>query len=421
MVKAKIQQGTFGWERGFDPQQLLKLVSEDRNVENGRVSFKGTSKIYWQPVLNSAVRASNVGSLKNRCISASINDASISLRDPDEFLGACARALDRLRKVPKNTFVVYSSLTYQGPNPISVIQDDQVKVVWCSPDANNSFVRKANDAREQLSNIMSGRKVQKDVSRFTTLLSYVTARDFSEAQEQATRSVDRIRGLLNLLVNSSRGVNPFGDLTAPHAINRFRNGPYQTVHKLDGSLAAEMFWYEPRWHHDAESVRFPDPGDYGKAIRKWWMRYRSNPLKEHISDGLLRYCKALDIHDFEPSLIGMWSTLEALTGSHRGDTIVSRIKALFNDHREAEMVANHIRLRRNSHVHAAITPDSKEHDPILVQLNILVSQVLFFCLSEGKKFENVQELFTFLDFSLDQPWLRRQQSLARFFLRYQGR
>jgi len=182
-----------------------------------------------------------------------------------------------------------------------------------------------------------------------------------------------------------------------------------------------MFWYEPRWHHDAESVRFPDPSEYGKAIRNWWMRYRSNPLKEHISDGLLRYCKALDIHDFEPSLIGMWSTLEALTGSHRGDTVVTRIKALFRDHREAEMVANHIRMRRNSNVHAALTPDSTEHDPILVQLNIVGSQILFFCLSECKNCKNVEELFTFLDFSIDQPWLRRQQSLARFFLRYQGR
>jgi len=130
VAKAKTQQGSFGWERGFDPKLLLELVSEHRTVESGRVAFKGTSRIYWQPVLNSAVRTNiNIGSLKNRCISASINDGSISLQDPDEFLEACAHALDRLRRLPKSPFVVYSSLTYEGPKPLSVIQDDQVKVV----------------------------------------------------------------------------------------------------------------------------------------------------------------------------------------------------------------------------------------------------------------------------------------------------
>src|SRR5205814_2185896 len=127
----------------------------------------------------------------------------------------------------------------------------------------------------------------------------------------------------------------------------------------------------------------------------------SNPLKAHISDSLMRYCRALDVHDFEPSLIGMWSTLESLTGSHRGDVVVDRIRKLFKDHALAEMMANHVRIRRNSNVHAAITPDTTEHDAILVQLNILVSQILFFCFTDGRQFRNVNELFSFLDFSID--------------------
>jgi hypothetical protein len=306
-------------------------------------------------------------------------------------------AFDRLRQRPRSKFILYSSLTYGGPQPISSIRDGHVRIAWYPADATNAFIRKADDARKQLSHLLTGRKINADVTNFSTLLTYVDAHDAKEAFELANDSADRLRGMLNLLINSSRGVNPFYDLSTPHAMNQFRRGPYHTMHKPDGSLAAEMFWYEPRWHHEADSVKFADPKNYGKAIRKWWGRFQSNPLRAHIADGLMRYCRALDLHDFEPSLIGMWSVLESMTGSSSGDVVVKRIKRIFEDHREAVLVANHVRIRRNSAVHSGTTPQSSEHDAILVQLNILVSRILFFCLSDGRKYKSTEKLFAFLE------------------------
>jgi hypothetical protein len=89
--------------------------------------------------------------------------------------------------------------------------------------------------------------------------------------------------MLNLLVNSTRGINPFGrHFHTPHAVNRFRRGPYQTLHNADGTLAVDMFWYEPRWQHDFETVKFQDSADnWKKVLCDAWSKFQRNPLTLH--------------------------------------------------------------------------------------------------------------------------------------------
>ena len=61
------------------------------------------------------------------------------------------------------------------------------------------------------------------------------------------------------------------------------------------------------------------------------------------------------MHDAEPSLTEMWGALESLTGTQneKGDLTVGRTVQLFRDRDDARQVANHIRVRRNSTIHAA--------------------------------------------------------------------
>lgn len=415
----------FEWEPSFhNGSRILNTIATARTIGvSGRVQFDGAALAYWGPVLNSAVRAdSQVGTLaaKATCIRNAINNPSVSLTDPDQFLDACDTAFTELEQRPKTEFVAYSSLTYSGDSPLDEIEDDGIRIVWLSPKSKNDFLASANDARKQVAEFLAARNVQRDVSDLTILLAHVSARNAEDAHERAVNSVDRLRGLVNVMANSSRGVNPFHQFASPHAMNRFRGGPYQTIHKPDGSLALETVWYEPRWSHDV-SARLKDPQNFGQAIQKFWSLSQANPLKAHISDGLMRYCRATDLHDFAPSLIGMWGVLEALTGSQKGDDVVDRIRKLFNDHEDAQLIANHIRLRRNENVHSAITPRASEHDAILVQLNILVSQILFFYINEGNRFRNRNELFSLLKFSNDPTVLERQQELMAFFASYKAR
>ena len=229
--------------------------------------------------------------------------------------------------------------------------------------------------------------------------------------------------MLNLFVNSNRGVNPLGRLLRPHAFNRFRVGPYRTVHKPDGTLATETFWYEHRWLHETPLVKFDKVKKFRSNLQKWWAKLQQNPLKPHIKQGLLRYCRALDLHDPEPSLTEMWGALETLTGTQRekGDLTVHRTVQLFIGRDEARQVANHIRVRRNSTVHAARTLYQHEADAILVHAETLASRVLFFCLEEGKRFTDRSEFYNFLDLKLDAAKLKRTMALSKFLVQYQSR
>src|SRR5690606_34594693 len=123
-------------------------------------------------------------------------------------------------------------------------------------------------------------------------------------------AVDRLRGLLNLTVNSRRRLNMFEFHHKTHAINRFRLGPYRTVHLPDGTAAGETFWYEPRWEHRHKTAKFAEDEKFVRRnMLKWRRLATQNPLSDHIGDGLLRYCRALDQHETDAVLLGLWGTI----------------------------------------------------------------------------------------------------------------
>jgi hypothetical protein len=415
----------FGWESGFDIPRILGYLAACRKIDaTQRVSFDSYEYRFWLPVLESAVRAhQDVGQqLKHRSISEAVNDASVTLKDPPEFLNRCETAYAKLTARPKQDFVVVSSMTYAGKPLFSRINDGAVRIQW-QPNSRSKFMRALKDARAGLARQRATHRVPDEPADVTNLLAHVSAYDVHDAHTLASDSIDCLRGMLNLFINSNLGVSPFGRIGRPHAVNRFRVGPYRTVHKLDGSLATETFWYEHRWLHETPSVKFSATEKFRKNLQSWWSRLQQNSLKDHIKQGLLRYCRALDLHDAEPALTEMWGALETLTGTQRekGDLTVDRIVQLFIDRDEARQVANHIRVRRNATVHAARTLNQQEADAILVHAETLVSRALFFCLGDGKRFSNRNELYQFLDLRLDAAKLNRMIALSNFFVQYQGR
>jgi hypothetical protein len=416
----------FDWEAGFNSQLVLGKIADCRKVsQDGRVSFNSHDYQFWLPVLESAVRSSaGLGHLKHRCIVQALNDASLTLKDRDAFLQRCNKAYDQLSSRPTSEFVVVMSLTYSGQPLFTRMTDGDVYIRW-QANPNSKFIRVARKAREGLADIRRNHNVPEEPPETTNLLLHVSAYDSHHAHDIATESTDSLRGMLNLFVNSNRGVNPFARLVRPHAVNRFRSGPYRTVHKVDGSLATETLWYEHRWLHESPTVKFTDEGreKFKKNLQGWWLKLQNNPLRNHIRQGLLRYCRALDLHDTEPALLEMWGALESLTGTQREkyDVTVNRTIQLFIDRDDARQVAHHVRLRRNSTIHAARTLNREEADAILIHAETLVSRVLFFCLREGKRFVNEAELFRFLDLSLDKTTLKRRVALSKFFVEYQER
>jgi len=408
----------FQWQRGVNRNLILGKLKTIRK-DDGH-SFDATAFTFWLPVLNSAIRTTREAErLKDACIRSSLSDASQKLNDPDAFTLRCDEEFERLSKRPQSKFILFTTITYSGPKLIDWIADDNARIYW-QPSSNGNFMRKALKAQEAQEFRRKAYKISTDDVHLCPILVHVSAYDAFDAFEKANDCIDRFRGMLNLLINSTDGVNPFARLMPPHAVNKFRRGPFHSMHHPDGSLATETFWYEARWAHNYPSVKFADPPDYKRSLHRWWRKLQENHMREFISDALLRYCRALDLHDPDASLLGMWQVLEKVTGSDKYDLLIDRLVRLFRDHEDARAIANHIRLRRNQTVHSALNI-SREANSILVQVETLASQVIFFYLKNAAKFENLEEIFDFLDLPLDQQKLKRQQDLSNFFIQYQTR
>jgi hypothetical protein len=235
---------------------------------------------------------------------------------------------------------------------IEWIADDNARIYW-QPSLHGDFMRKARKAQEAQEFHRKANKVAAEDDTLCPILVHVSAFDAFDAFERANDYVDRFSGMLNLLINTGNSINPFGRLSAPHAVNRFRRGPFHSIHHPDGSLATETFWYEPRWAHNAPSVKFKDPPDYKRSLQRWWRKPQANPMREFISDALLRYCRALDLHEADASFLGMWQVLEKVTGTDKYDLLIDRLVRLFRDKEDALEIANDVRLRRNQTVHSA--------------------------------------------------------------------
>ena len=143
-------------------------------------------------------------------------------------------------------------------------------------------------------------------------------------------------------------------------------------------------------------------------------------MKDFIADNLLAYCRALDLHEADASLLGLWQVLEKLMGTDRYDDLIDRLARIFRDHADARLIANHVRLRRNQTVHTTRSI-SEEADAILLQAETMAGQALFFFLRNAGKFRNLAEIHSFLDLPLDQDKLRRYLKLAEIFIQYQNR
>jgi hypothetical protein len=417
----------FSRESGFDNPRVLRNFAACRKIStDGGVSFIADEYRFWLPVLVSAIRVrEDVGQeLKHQCILEVLRDATLTLTDWEAFLQRCEEVYERLAGRPKHKFVVVYSITYSGEPFFSRIVDGDVRIQW-EPKPNSRFIRNVREARKGLARERQKLKVADEPAYRTSLLVYVSAYDVNDAHTVATDAIDCLRGMLNLFVNSNRGINRFPRMSPPHAINRFRLGPYRTVHNPDGTLATETFWYEHRWLHEMPLMTgdVSAAENFRKNLQTWWAKLQRSPLKNHIKQGLLRYCRALDLHEAEPSLTEMWSALESLTGTQRekGDLTVDRTVQLFIDRDDARQVANHIRVRHNSTVHAARTLNQHETDAILFHAESLVNRVLFFCLEEGKRFTDPYELYNILDVKWDTAKLPRLVALSKFFAEYQAR
>ncbi|MBR1155096.1 hypothetical protein [Bradyrhizobium sp. JYMT SZCCT0428] len=408
----------FSWVRGYSRNLILSKIAATRKVNDDRCSFSPAQEYdYWLAVLRSAIRSKDISDLdRRRSIVAALSDASLNLNDPDNFLARCEQTYLALSTTLDSEFVLYTTVTYSGPKLIDSLGDGKSRIVWQPKEG--PFLRNAVAARQSLSSKRHHRKIPGD-DNLNPLLAFVSARDVLSAFEAGIYAIDRFRGLLNCMMNFQHQLNPFATFSSPHAVNSVRLGPFHTLHRTDGSLATETFWFVPQWMHEAPSAKFEDPKDYGRELRKWWKKLNANPLEAMISDALVKYCRGTDAHLHDELLLGTWRSLERIAGTDNYDLLIDRIIRIFPNPEEIRQVANHLRHRRNASVHSG-SGDTREAHVIAYQVEQLARRAIFFCLEYGNKFRDQSGLQEFLDMPFELPRIEERDRISRFFTRYRA-
>lgn len=416
----------FSWDKTFDCNFLLKKIRESRNVNGDRCSFESLEYSRWVPILKSSINF-NLGDeyLKGLCIEKTISDYRQKLNNSDNFLTACN---DYFKKINVNKidcyFLFYT--TYNGLDVVDHIKYKDMCLSW-GGSIPKKFIKTAKYDLSRVSSLLKRNNIDYDDTKITPIRIEVSGYDIDHCYQRAVSFFDIFRGVLNLIVNSGLSLNPFPpSMSKPHPINRFRPGPFATVHGRDGILLRESIWYELNWRHDKVSVKFDEPhGKVKKNINRHWKSLIENNLSEVIQESLLRYCRSLDNYNSMDMIIGLWSALEAVTGSQKekGDMTANRTLGFFPESYKSEcrQIIMHIKKYRNLSVHSYSALPSEDMYNIIVQMEQVVGNSIGFLISNGDKFQNHKEVIEFCDIDTLKIPIARKRVLLRFFETFQAK
>lgn len=255
--------------------------------------------------------------------------------------------------------------------------------------------------------------------RYAAAWIHVRGHSLTEAMDRAIEAIDLRRGVWNFALNRGTGATLPPPERGP--INEVLAGPLFSLHRRDGSLAAEYDWYDPE---------YSGPRLSSKAPRKWAqveqdeagirVALKRSPYQSALEDALRRYCRALDSVDLTRSFLELWGLLETLTGIGIGDgydTLVKRASFIFAEQeREThEQVLYHLRRHRNTYVHAG--GGSGETGAYLHQVRRYAEHLLLFHLRTAGRFPSLKAVTHFLDLPAEASGLRHlietQQIAAR--------
>lgn len=226
------------------------------------------------------------------------------------------------------------------------------------------------------------------------------------AASKALRVLDIQRAIWCLFGNSTMEV--WGDEWLP--INKIHLGSAHTIHKENGKLAIETFWYEPNFVK--VNAFIPKKIKIFKDNSKWALAQLNNSsYSTELKNSLLRYVRALDEKDQNVALIKLWGAIETLAAPSEAnyDLITRRCSFLFTNRNYHKQVLEHLREYRNISIHAG--DQSERVKSNCYQLQFYYYHLVMFHLKNADQFKSLEEANNFLDLPSDISTLKNRKRL----------
>jgi len=389
------------WIKDYKPDLIASRMEKVKSIEkDGTVTFKGFDHTEQVVLLNSMLSFHKEipGTETNRIINAAtfqvgkkgkITSEALSEREqtylakkPERFTLITSISISRFTNLPK--------LSYHGAH------------IAFEANLNKKYIMARNKILESAINSLSN-DLPND---YMSVKVSVSARSADEAAEKALDMLDFIRGLWNLQINRRQG---FRISSERKPVNRIILAPIHTLHKPNGKIATDNWWYQPQYQGPesvySEKANINNLYKFTGHVRKLMHACR---YKDAIEKGIIRYVRALDARDLDDSFLRLWGTLEYLTdtGFDSYKVTIRRAAYLFSDREYASQVLSHLKDNRNKSVHAGSSSDDIE--VLLYQLKRYVEALIQFHIRNKYSFTSLSDAAEFMDLPSDTHLLEQK-------------
>lgn len=245
-----------------------------------------------------------------------------------------------------------------------------------------------------------------------------------EAFYSATESLETIRAIWNFRENVVLIHQTNSPTDKP--VNKFRLGPFQSIHHPNGSLASRYFWYQqPYLATDYPGTPYRFSKNEWQQKQKYERRFRNSinkiPYQEQFIEILREYNSSLDRPDVENNFLRLWTMLENLTGINEDpklqyDSLIQRASFIWRERKTTKIILEHLRQARNNFVHQSVSHE--EIRTCFYQLLWIVNKLIEFHFHSAGKFKSIEELGHFLQLTKDETTLKRHIKLRQYALNF---
>ncbi|MDQ3712733.1 MAG: hypothetical protein M3388_11010 [Acidobacteriota bacterium] len=379
--------------------QRIKNLSGDFNHHDSVITNILTV-IYSSLEFDSKIPETEKRNIVWKGISATVEKGDVT----EKFLGEISREENSYKNLKPQKFVLVTSISVNYFGELNKIKlPDKITIIF------NRFLPNKFSRKSIIESVRQGKVVREDEipSNFVYVRANVEARSIVEAYHKAIDALDLLRGVWNLYFNL--GVGRRMSFGGKNPVNKIILGPIHTLHKSNGKLATEDFWYEPNYVKPL--FPFSITNDY-KKLKKYEKlirgRIRNSNYSTEIENSILKYTRALDERNFNNAFLALWSLLENLTGSIASyDDAIKRTLFLYKDKEFHKLILEHLRSYRNKTIHTGDSI-SEGMETLLYQLKSYVEMLLRFHLYNNLKFKDISESAQFLSLNSDRNFLKEK-------------
>ncbi|MFZ6645627.1 hypothetical protein ACO0LO_07925 [Undibacterium sp. TJN25] len=399
------------WKSSAKPEIILERIQACRTLQSDGIhySFESWPLDQNAPILETMldfpeeILRDDWPSIVWKGISGVVGDLT-----KDSFIQSAKKAISVYGAKPNTRYDLLTTISIRKDTLPKNFSYDGCSVKFYREDFPKKY-----QSRSNLFNITPELVVEVPYN-YARVVVQVVDKTAEKAFEQASRKLDVVRSIWNLLYNHI-GSTQIGGKLRP--INRIRLGSTHTVHMPAGEPASEQYWYEPNFS-PTDPFIVENQDRFQSEVKNWLKFLAKSTYSDRITRALVLSVRALDEPDPNTSFIRLWTALEHLTSSEQADhqAIIRRCSFLSPDPERAALLLNHLRHYRNSSVHNGNQSTYAKRETYLL-LNIFRDLVQFH-LGTGSLFGSFAETNEMLDLSPNIDVLRKKLILIQRGIKY---